>query len=280
MNKLVLAAVTTAIAAVSTAYAAGISGSGSTSSVQQGQLLLIGPVDAVNARAGLVTILGQKLTYAKAGKLVVGDTAAVFGVTKPNGSLVATSIVDQGQYVPGATVIFVTGKVQKSDSAVGRVTVDGLTIDLTGTMANGVVAPAVGAEIQVTGTQPTAGGLVVASGISGSGDSASLGISGSGAALGISGSGASLGISGSGASKSLGISGSGASLGSADRAPHWASVGRALRWESAEAARARVSALAVRVLPGDQRIGHRTGHQWVRHPTGNQRKRREQESRH
>ena len=64
MNKLVLAAVTTAVAAASTAYAAGISGSGSTSSVQQGQLLLIGPVDALNAQAGLVTILlGQGITY-------------------------------------------------------------------------------------------------------------------------------------------------------------------------------------------------------------------------
>jgi hypothetical protein len=213
MNKLVLAAVTAAVAAATTAYGAGISGSGSTSSVQQGQLLLIGPVDAVNAQAGLVTILGQKLTYGHAGKLVVGDTAAVFGVTKANGSFVATSIVDQGRYVPGATVIFLTGKVQKSDSAVGRVTVDGLTVDLTGTMSNGVIAPAVGSKLQITGTQPTAGGLVVASGISGSGDGASLGISGSGASLGISGSGASLGISGSGTSKSLGISGSGASLG-------------------------------------------------------------------
>jgi hypothetical protein len=176
-------------------------------------LLLIGPVDAVNAQAGFVTILGQKLAYSEAKKLVAGDTAAVFGVAKANGSFVATSIVDQGRYVAGATIIFLSGKVQKSDSAVGRVTVDGLAVDLTATMSNGAVAPAVGTALQITGTQPNAGGLVVASGISGSGDGASLGISGSGASLGISGSGASLGISGSGTSKNLGISGSGASLG-------------------------------------------------------------------
>ena len=211
MNKLVSMVVSAAIAAtVSTAYA-GISGGGNAASVQSVKLLLVGPVESVNARAGLVTILGQKLAYSQSGKLVTGDAAAVFGYTRANGRLTATSIVDEGQYVPGASTIFLSGKVTNSDSAVGRVVVDGLAVDLTGAMSDGAVTPSVGTSIEIRGIQPAAGGLVVANGISGGGN-ASLGISGGGDSnLGISGGGnTSLGISGGG-NKSLGISGGGTS---------------------------------------------------------------------
>ena len=209
MNKLVSTIVSSAIAAAVPAAYAGISGGGTASSNQAVELLLVGPVDSINARAGVVTILGQKVVYPAAGKLVLGDAVAVFGYTEPNGSFVATSITDEGQYVPGATSVFLAGAVQKADPAIGRVAVDGLTIDLTGTMSNGVVAPAVGTRIKLVGIQPVAGGLIVANGISGGGTS-SLGISGGGtSSLGISGGGtASLGISGGGTS-SLGISGGG-----------------------------------------------------------------------
>ena len=207
MNKLVSTIVSSTIAAaVPTAYA-GISGGGTASSAQPVELLLIGPVEAINARAGVVTILGQKVIYSAAGKLVVGDGVAVFGHTSANGSFVATSITDEGQYVAGATMVFLSGKVQKADPAVGRVAVGGLSVDLTAAMSNGVVAPVVGTEIRLKGIQPVAGGLVLANGISGGGTS-SLGISGGGT-LGISGGGTrNLGISGGGHS-SLGISGGG-----------------------------------------------------------------------
>ena len=210
MNKIVRTIVSTAIAAAVPAAYAGISGGGNSSAVQQVQLLLVGPVDAVNARAGIVTVLGQKVAYSGAATLAPGDAAAVYGFAQPNGSFVATSIADEGQYVPGATVIYLSGKVTKSDSAVGRVVVGGLTVDLTGAMSTDIATPSVGAELHVTGTQPTFGGLVVANGISGGGGTASLGISGGGdSSLGISGGGTkSLGISGGGTS-SLGISGGG-----------------------------------------------------------------------
>ena len=209
MNKLVSAIVTAAVAAsVPMAYA-GISGGGAANSAQQTRLLLVGPVDSTNPKAGIATILGQKVSYSQAAKLAVGDSVAVFGYLQANGSLVATSIADEGQYVPGASVVFLSGKVTKSDSAVGQVVIDGLRVDLTATMSSGVVAPAVGAEIEVRGIQPNAGGLVVANGISGGGPT-SLGISGGGStSLGISGGGStSLGISGGG-EKSAGISGGG-----------------------------------------------------------------------
>src|SRR5690348_11757216 len=105
MKKLVSTIASAAIAtAVSTAYA-GISGGGNSNSAQAARLLLVGPVDSINARAGLVTVFGQKIAYSEAAKLLPGDAVAVFGFTGRNGSFVATSITDQGQYVPGATVI-------------------------------------------------------------------------------------------------------------------------------------------------------------------------------
>ena len=216
MNKLVSTIVSSAIAAAAPAAYAGISGGGDTSSAQA-QLLLVGPVDAINTRASVVTVLGQKVHYPAAGTLVLGDAVSVFGRTNADGSFVATKITDKGQYVPGATLVVISGKVQKADPAVGRVMVDGLTIDLTGTMSSGAVAPAAGTDIKVIGIQPIARGLVVASGISGGG----LGISGgglgiSGGGLGISGgglgiSGGGLGISGGGlaTTRNLGISGGG-----------------------------------------------------------------------
>src|SRR5690348_5748188 len=103
MNKMVRTIVSTTIAAAMPAAYAGISGGGNSSAVQQIELLVVGPVDAVNARAGVVTVLGQKIAYSGAAKLAPGDAAAVYGFERPNGSFVATAVADEGQYVPGAT---------------------------------------------------------------------------------------------------------------------------------------------------------------------------------
>ena len=184
-------------------------------------LLVIGPVEAVIPKERAAIVLGQKVLLNSQDNLTVGETAMVFGKFGANGVVLAADVRHQGQYVAGATTVLLTGVVQKSDAFVGRAQVGGLTVDLTPAMAFGGVSAAVGTTLQVVGTQPASGGLVLANGISGSGLTtngisgsglATNGISGSGHATtqGISGSGlVTNGISGSGRAVTQGISGSG-----------------------------------------------------------------------
>ena len=176
-------------------------------------LLVVGPVDSKNAKEQTAIVLGQKIPLSAIGHMNVGETAAVFGKVATNGTLVTSVIRDQGRYVAGATSVLLTGVLEKNDLLTGRAVIGGVTVDVTPTMADGPFSAAVGSTIQVVGIQPNAGGVILASGISGSGKIAPDGISGSGKAtpLGISGSGkvAPDGISGSGKATPLGISGSG-----------------------------------------------------------------------
>jgi hypothetical protein len=190
-------------AAVTVGHAAGSGTSGAS------ELLLIGPVEAVNTTQTRAVVLGQKISIAPSYGIAVGDTVAVYGTESADGTIQATKVQAQGMYVAGATTVFLEGVVQKVQPAIGHVVVNGLTVDLTPAMAQGAAVPAVGSQFQILGTQPVGRGTVVANGISGSGLSAN-GISGSGkVASGISGSGLSAnGISGSGLSAN-GISGSG-----------------------------------------------------------------------
>src|SRR2546421_3629223 len=171
--------VTAALVTATVAGHAGISGGGLQSAQDTAQLLLIGPVEAINANARMAIVLGQKVLIEARDRIAVGDTVAVFGKTRTDGTLVASKVQMMGLYVPGATPIFIAGTVQKVDASIGRVVINGLTVDLTGAMSNGILSPAVGSRVQITGTQPVAGGLVVIAGISGGG-TATQGISGGG----------------------------------------------------------------------------------------------------
>src|SRR6266513_171899 len=214
-----------ATAAASTGFA-GISGSGATVHGISGsgaQLLVVGPVEATSVADATATILGQRVRTVMAGQLTVGNTVAVFGTMGVDGSITASAIQSRGLYVPGATSIFLFGTIQRADPSLGRVVINGVTVDLTPLMSYGMLSPAVGSKVAVSGTQPVSGGRLLVNGISGSGATVN-GISGSGATVngisgsgtsvnGISGSGTSVnGISGSGAATVNGISGSGATV--------------------------------------------------------------------
>jgi hypothetical protein len=190
-------------------------------------LIVVGPVEAVDSAKGLTVVLGQRVHGVVDG-LTVGDTAAVFGTMQRDGSISAVAIQARGSYVPGATSIFLAGTVQKAQPLVGRVVISDVTIDLTSVMSYGTFSPTVGSKLAVSGTQPAHGGVVVVngasiggiagtgaktSGIAGTGASAG-GIAGTGAKTsGIAGTGASAGgIAGTGA-KTSGIAGTGASAG-------------------------------------------------------------------
>jgi hypothetical protein len=183
---------------------------------QSASLLLIGPVESVSSTHTFAVVLGQKVLIGAFDQVTVGETVAVYGEFLGDGSLSAAKVVSEGAYVPGATPVYVEGTVQKVQPSVGRVTVSGLSVDLTSLMSRGAVSPTVGSKLQITGIQPVNNGLVVASGlstegISGGGKAVANGISGGGFTVnGISGGGFTAnGISGGGKAVANGISGGG-----------------------------------------------------------------------
>ena len=185
------------------AASTGLAGVGGSS----GELLVIGPVESVNAADSTATILGQRVHTATIDAIAVGNTVAVFGAARADGTIEASLIQSRGIYVPGATSIFVSGTVQRAEPALGRVVVSGVTVDLTSAMSHGMFSPAVGSRLAISGTQPVSRGLVLVSGTRGS----VQGIAGTGALVnGIAGTGALVnGIAGTGALVN-GIAGTGA----------------------------------------------------------------------
>ena len=187
------------------AAANGISGGGAAA-----ELLLIGPVEAVDVASKTAVVLGQKLPFAGAESLSIGEMVAVYGAMRTDGALAVSSVQRRGSYVAGASLVYLSGIVQKVEPSVGRAVVNGVSIDLTPMMVNQEISPSIGSKLQVLGVQPVGHGVVLVNGISGGGAAAN-GISGGGAAAnGISGGGAAAnGISGGGAAAN-GISGGGA----------------------------------------------------------------------
>src|SRR5256886_9938055 len=185
-----------------------------------GELLVIGPVESVNAADSTASILGQRVHTPAIDAIAVGNTVAVFGTARADGTIEASAIQSRGIYVPGATSIFVSGTVQRAEPALGRVVVSGVTVDLTSAMSYGMFSPAVGSKLAVSGTQPVSRGLVLVigtrasvQGIAGTGSSVN-GIAGTGSSVGgIAGTGSSVsGIAGTGSSVG-GIAGTGSSVG-------------------------------------------------------------------
>ena len=91
----------------------------------------------MNPDSGTALVLGQRVQSEVAGRLSVGDAVAIFGTLRADGIIGASLIQSRGLYVPGATSIYLAGRVQKSDAALGRVVINGVTVDLTAAMSRG-----------------------------------------------------------------------------------------------------------------------------------------------
>jgi len=193
-------------AAAASAGLAAVGGSTAT------QLLVVGPVEAVNTADATATILGQRVHTALAGRLTVGNEVAVFGTRLADGTIAASSLQSPGLYVPGASPIYLSGTVQKAEPSLGRVVVNGVTVDLTTIMSYGTVSLDVGSKVAVSGTQPVSGGRVLVSGLTGSGVTTNA-ITGSGVTTNaITGSGVTTNaITGSGVTTNA-ITGSGTTV--------------------------------------------------------------------
>src|SRR5207302_11436972 len=79
--------------------------------------------DGTNAVNGTSGVRGQTVHATSVESLAVGNTAAGYGTTRADGSIEASAIQSRGIYVPGATLIFISGIVQKAAPSVGRVVV-------------------------------------------------------------------------------------------------------------------------------------------------------------
>jgi hypothetical protein len=191
MKILFIRAVAVVTVLVASSAFAGISG-GARASSSSPQLLVVGPVEIVKEREGVAIVLGQKVPLRSIGHVEVGESISLFGVIRSDGSITISSVQHNGQYVPGASPVFLTAVVQSIAPSVGRATVGGLKVDLTSLASlDGSKDVAVGKVVQLVGTQPNNNGLILAQAL---GATAVNGISG-GAVNGISG-GAVNGISG------------------------------------------------------------------------------------
>ena len=176
------------------------------------ELLIVGPVESVDLANRIATVLGQRVALSNVDSLALGNTVAVFGTSRADGTIRATAIQDRGLYTAGATTIYLSGTVQQAEPSIGRVVVNGVSVDLTAAMSVGTLSPDVGSRMSIRGTQPVSRGLVLVDGIVGTGSSGIVGTGHSGivgtGSSGIVGTGRS-GIVGTGSSGIVGTGSSG-----------------------------------------------------------------------
>jgi hypothetical protein len=185
-------------------------------------LAIVGPVDQVNCTKGTFRVLGTTFVVNSrslmAGSCTSGTAGSGYVVVagrQVSSKAIANNVSELTSeiYVPGASPVFVRGAVSRVDQLTGQFEVSGTRV-----LALSGKVPDLGLSVDVIGTQPLLGGVVLADAIyatpaseSGADLSISTAIIGSGAAANaIIGSGKSTNaIIGSGASANA-IIGSGA----------------------------------------------------------------------
>ena len=91
-----------------------------------------------------------------------GALVSAYGVVLGEGYSVATEIVLSDQpYVPGATSVYVSGIPSAVDAGIGRLELGQNSVDFNAALVEGL-APSAGQTIGFVGTQPVAGGLMLA----------------------------------------------------------------------------------------------------------------------
>jgi hypothetical protein len=224
---------------------------------QADDLYVAGPFSLVSANGHRIAVLGQTLDIRPTTKFFIrgkrvaeskflseldGASFIYAEASDRSGKLEANKVLlVDNHYVPGASIVFLSGRVSKYERSIGRLNIGDAELDVNNISPSVLGRLEAGDVVETSGVQPLGQSLLVLSnelkvasephalgmgerivstqGISGSGiaaqgisgvDSSLQGISGSGkAADGISGSGVSAqGISGSGIALQ-GISGSG-----------------------------------------------------------------------
>jgi len=124
------------------------------------ELLLSAPIQHVGA--GTVTVLGKDFETSTEG-LAIGEVVNIYGVLSADGSMADTLVEATNAFGGSGDPVFLKGVVSDTNPALGRIQVDGATIDYTNQLANSEFAPpAQGDVIAVTGSQPLVKGVVLA----------------------------------------------------------------------------------------------------------------------
>jgi hypothetical protein len=144
-------------------------------------LQILGELQSINLSAQSLVVAGQHVALAKETTFtyngaVIADHTAALHMLHAGDVLAITGAVDEpavsisrieDSYVPGATRIFIKGKVASVISSVGRASVGELGVDFTPAMADPKFTKVeVGQVIEATGVQPTVGGLLLADSVS------------------------------------------------------------------------------------------------------------------
>jgi hypothetical protein len=145
-------------------YAASSSTSAQVSVATEHPLVLIGPVEAIDAKTNTAVIVGQRVLLGNLKPPAIGAFVEVFGTVAPDSAIHASLVKSVGSYVAGASPILVTGLVKAIDRKLARVTIGNLVIDYSaGLSSNPSMDAKAGGLGQFVGTQPVTQGIVLAS---------------------------------------------------------------------------------------------------------------------
>jgi len=127
------------------------------------ELLFSAPIQKLDRGTERVTVLGQSF-HAETTQLSIGEIVRVYGVLQKDGSVSDALVEGTNTFGANGDAVFLKGVVTNSDPALGRIEIDGLTVDYTSQLGSSQFAiPATGDVIALSGLQPTNQGLLVAS---------------------------------------------------------------------------------------------------------------------
>jgi len=179
------------------------------------ELLLSGPVEAVDLKANKISVLGHQIAVRDASAYSPGGKINVFGDLSSRGVARMEMVQRTNRYAASGDAVVVVGKVSSVDKFRARVSVDGANVDYTALLASAHFGiPSVGDAIRIVGTQPSGEGvilatkIVAAAGVTGSALLRSQGVTGSAQAAGVTGSAQAVGVTGSALLRSQGVTGS------------------------------------------------------------------------
>jgi len=136
-----------------------------------GELLLVAPLSTVHSGGAALDVLGQTVTLGPKAvtnaSLRPGQMVAVTGSVQPDGSILATSVVDlPDAYVDGATEILGSGVITSHNASTARLTIGRLPVDYSPTLYAGDPGLTVGSTVEFRGIRVGSAGNTIAFSIS------------------------------------------------------------------------------------------------------------------
>lgn len=130
------------------------------------QISAVGAIEDANCRLGTIKVLGitfdakdagSSAAVCHAGSPVDLRYVSVSGETGSDGKVRLRKLTNLsiGRYVPGATLVYLTGSISAASSSTGNVVLSGAVVSLGSANAN------VGSVIEILGTQPLLGGSIL-----------------------------------------------------------------------------------------------------------------------